>query len=392
MSPRELVRLGDVATIVRKTIAPERISDGTTYVGLENIERGGALLNITSVSRGDLASTKFEFTADQVLFGKLRPYLAKIARPAFSGVCSTDILPITPGPRLDKNYLAQFLVSPDEVALAASRATGANLPRLSPGELAKFEIPLPPLDEQRRIAAILDHADALRTKRREALAHLDDLTQSIFLEMFVRGGSDDWPLVTIEQIAAAAKGSIRTGPFGSQLLHGEFVDDGVAVLGIDNAVSNEFKWRERRFITERKYAKLSRYTVRPGDVLITIMGTCGRCAVVPDDIPLAINTKHLCCITVNRDVCLPEFLHASFLRHPTARAYLQRTAKGAIMSGLNMAIIKGMPLALPPLELQARFAQRLEAVQASRCLHHASHEELDSLFASLQSRAFAGAL
>jgi len=392
MSSRELVRLGDVASIVRNAIAPERISTGTTYVGLENIERGGALLNITSVNRGDLASTKFEFTADQILFGKLRPYLAKVARPDFSGVCSTDILPITPGPRLDKNYLAHYLATPDMVALAAARATGANLPRLSPGELAKFEIPLPPLDEQRRIAAILDHADALRAKRREALAHLDDLIQSIFLDMFVGDGSEDWPLVTIEEIAAEAKGSIRTGPFGSQLLHSEFVDEGVAVLGIDNAVANDFKWRERRFITKQKYAKLLRYTVRPGDVLITIMGTCGRCAVVPDDIPLAINTKHLCCITVNRDICLPVFLHASFLSHPVARAYLQRTAKGAIMSGLNMAIIKGMPLTLPPLALQARFAQRLEAVQASRNLHHASNEELDSLFASLQARAFSGRL
>jgi type I restriction enzyme S subunit len=200
MSSRESVQLGNVATIVRKSIAPERISDGTTYVGLENIERGGALLHVTSVSRGDLASAKFAFTADQVLFGKLRPYLAKVARPAFSGVCSTDILPITPGPRLDKDYLAHYLLTPDVVALAASRASGANLPRLSPGELAKFEIPLPSLDEQRRIAAILDHGDALRAKRREALAHLDDLTQSIFLDMF--GDRRDWAVTALKDLVA----------------------------------------------------------------------------------------------------------------------------------------------------------------------------------------------
>lgn len=87
---------------------------------------------------------------------------------------------------------------------------------------SRIEIAVPPLAEQRRVVAIRD-----------------DLTQSIFRDMFVRGGSDDWPLMTVEQIAVPTKGSIRTGPFGSQLLHGEFVDEGVAVLGIDSCRGTE---------------------------------------------------------------------------------------------------------------------------------------------------------
>ena len=267
-----------------------------------------------------------------------------------------------------------------------------NISNLDMQRCGDLEIPLPPLPEQRRIAAILDQADALRAKRRGALAQLDSLTQSIFIEMFGGSHSQDWPVETIADVAAPCDGSIRTGPFGSQLLHSEFVTEGVAVLGIDNAVANEFRWGERRYISEGKYRELRRYTVKPGDVLITIMGTCGRCAVVPDDIPVAINTKHLCCITLNPVKCLPEFLHAFFLLHPMARGYLEQTSKGAIMAGLNMGLIKAMPISVPPVPIQQTFATRIQAIESLKATHRAALAESDALFASLQRRAFASQL
>lgn len=269
---------------------------------------------------------------------------------------------------------------------------GGSLLRARPAQVAKIKIPLPPLPEQRRIAAILDKADALRTKRREALAQLDRLAQAIFVEMFGDPVKHGWPVETIADVAAPMDGAMRTGPFGSQLLHSEFSDEGVAVLGIDNVVANEFRWGERRFITEAKYRELRRYTVKPGDVLITIMGTCGRCAVVPDDIPLAINTKHLCCITLNREKCLPEFLHSYFMWHPMARQYLSQTSKGAIMDGLNMGIIKAMPLAIPPVQLQGKFKARLAEVNTLKAADRKALDWTDAVFASLQHRAFRGEL
>lgn len=251
---------------------------------------------------------------------------------------------------------------------------------------------VPPITEQKRIAGILDAADALRAKRRESIEQLDTLIQSTFLEMFGDPKKHEWDFTTVESLAVEKKGSIRTGPFGSQLLHSEFVDSGIRVLGIDNAVQNKFAEGESRYITPEKYKQLARYTVRPGDVLITIMGTCGRCAIVPDDIETAINTKHLCCISLDHEKCNPQFLHAYFLQHPLARKYLERNAKGAIMSGLNMGIIKSLPVPLAPIALQREYADISSAIKSNLAQSDYHLTELDTLFASLQARAFRGEL
>lgn len=262
---------------------------------------------------------------------------------------------------------------------------------LNKAKLARVQIPVPPIEVQRRIAETLDQADALLAKRRRSAGLLDGLARSTFLEMF-GDAVGEYRSATVGDLAAHRKNSIRTGPFGSQLLHGEFVESGIPVLGIDNAVNNEFRWAKKRFITEEKYQKLSRYRVFPGDVIITIMGTCGRCAVVPEDVGVAINAKHLCCISLDRSKCLPEFLHSYFLMHPIARSYLERTAKGAIMAGLNMNIIKAMPVVLPPLDQQERYVAVAREVQEQRFRQLRHLRELEELFDSLQSRAFRGEL
>lgn len=311
---------------------------------------------------------------------------ARIVGPiegSFGAFCKV----LRPSPAVDPGYFAHFFRTSDYRRYISSVAAGANINNLRGEDLDRIEIPLPPLPEQRRIAAILDEADALRTRARRAIGLRSQLSTEEFLRRFA---TRNLPQVPVADLASATPGAIRTGPFGSDLLHSEFVDEGIPVLGIDNVVTNEFMWAKPRHITDSKYEALRRYTVQPGDVLISIMGTVGKCAVAPEDIGVAINTKHLCCISLDRNKCEPRFLQSYFLHHPVARDYLRRTSKGAIMDGLNIGIIKALPVALPPIQDQRDYLEWSARARSLDLESRAAH--LDSLFASLQHRAFRGEL
>jgi type I restriction enzyme S subunit len=279
-------------------------------------------------------------------------------------------------------------------------ASGTGVPTLNRNFVHEELVNTPVFPEQQRIVAILDEAfDGIAAAKANAEKNLENarrVFESAFAALADEFDQRSWARTTVADVALAKKGSIRTGPFGSQLLHGEFVGEGIAVLGIDNAVSNEFRWGKRRCITPEKFKLLSRYRVKPGDVLITIMGTCGRCAIVPDDIPTAVNTKHLCCITLDPRKCLPGFLHGYFLYHPTAQRFLAEQAKGSVMPGLNMGIIKNLPLLLPPLDQQLAVLQRFDALRAEtqrlESLCRQKLAALDALKKSLLDRAFSGLL
>lgn len=397
-----LVTVADVAEVqggIQKQQSRRPIRNKYPFLRVANVGRGR--LDLQEVHEVELFEGEFERLALQsgdllVVEGNGSP--DQIGRSAmWSGeitncVHQNHLIRLRPKSSLIPRFLELLWNSPITAGqLRQVSNSTSGLHTLSTTKIKAINLAIPSLDEQRQIVAVLDRAELLREKRRKAVALLDDLVRSIFLDMF--GDPDQsWPRATVENVARDTKGAIRTGPFGSQLLHDEFVDSGVSVLGIDNAVANEFQWRGRRFITEEKYKKLVRYTVYPDDVLITIMGTCGRCAIVPDDIPAAINTKHLCCITLDQSRCLPEFLHSHFLMHPDARRYLSQTTKGAIMDGLNTAIVKGLPITLPPIDLQQAFVDRIRAARAAKVTHTAHLAELDALFASLQRRAFRGEL
>ena len=266
-----------------------------------------------------------------------------------------------------------------------SKGTGSTFKAINKKILAETEIPLPSLDEQRKIAAVLDKVSDLIAKRRQQLDKLDELIKARFVEMFYNIDSNtNWPVVTMADIST----DMRTGPFGSALHHDEFVEAGIFVLGIDNAVENKFSYNRMRYITEEKYEQLNRYTVRPGDIIITRMGTVGRSAVIPDNIPKAINTKHLACLTIDRSKAQPTFICSAFQMHPEIRQQLTGQAKGAIMDGLNLTIIKKIHFKLPPIEIQDKFVEFFNITEKTKTTISKSLEKLETLKKALMQEYF----
>jgi type I restriction enzyme S subunit len=361
------VALDEVATIERDAIQPEAIRKGTAYLGLEHIESGGKILCAKPVHEGELASSKFKFTDRHVLYGKLRPYLAKIACPDFAGICSTDILPILPGPNLERRFLCYFLRQPSMVDYASSRAAGANLPRLSPTALAGIEIPLPPLAEQRRIAEVLDRAEALRAKRRAALTQLDSLTQSLFLDLFGdprRKGSTgstptkprllgDLTRIRTGKLDANAADEDGAHPFFTCAIEPLRINtpsfDCKAVLVAGNGDLN-VKYFEGKFNAYQRT-----YVIE----------------------------------SLDESVLVPRFLYA-FLDLYVSE--LRKQAIGGVIKYIKLPYLTDAVVQLPSEECQRNFARQVTAVEALKTLHRAALAELDALFASLQQRAFSGQL
>jgi type I restriction enzyme S subunit len=380
--------------------AAEYKPEGVPIIRLQNIRPNEFLAKdikfITPQKSAELS--RHSYGPGDLVISKLGdpPGYACVVPPnAGSGIIVADVVRFRGNPELtDHRYLSHFLNSQEGRRQFLELSKGTTRTRVNLSSIKTIEIPIPPtLDEQKRIAAVLDKANALRRNRQESLHLTEKFLQSVFIDMFVRNSAvDDWKPRTIAWMAKEGKGAMRTGPFGSQLLHSEFVDRGIAVLGIDNAVKNRFEWEQLRFISPTKYQGLKRYKVFPGDLIITIMGTLGRCAIVPDDIPEAINTKHLCCITLDRKKCIPEFLHACLLHHPDVLRQLGVRTKGAVMPGLNMGIIKDLELPLPPIELQEQFKRVITASNAARINLEESQDSMENFFGALQQRAFRGEL
>ena len=160
-----------------------------------------------------------------------------------------------------------------------------------------------------------------------------------------------WSLKRLRHLLLDGAEGIKIGPFGSQLTSDMLVDFGYKVYGQENVIADDFS-KGSRFISDEKFREMSVYTISPGDLLVTMMGTAGRCKTVPNNIEPGVMDSHLLRIRFGQE-SLPDFVELLIDESIYVNHQVRLNGKGSIMHGLNSSIIKELLIALPPLDEQA---------------------------------------
>lgn len=172
----------------------------------------------------------------------------------------------------------------------------------------------------------------------------------------------EWDYERLETLLAPVSNNLRSGPFGSTLLKAELVEEGIPFLGIDNIYVEQFNELFLRFISEDKYYALRRYAVRPWDVVITIMGTVGRAALIPAHIDMALSSKHLWTMTFDQHAVVPELICWQLNHAPWVKSWFRRETQGGIMDAIRSETLRTLILPKPSLAEQALISDRYRGI------------------------------
>ncbi len=260
---------------------------------------------------------------------------------------------------------------------------------LGKDNLLSVKIPLPPIAEQKRIAAILDKADAVRRKRREAIRLTEELLRSVFLDMFEREKNTKVKLI---ELAAEERNSFVNGPFGSDLLTSELQPSGVPVVYIRDIRNGRYERVSESFVSDEKYQQLKACQVFPMDVLVAKVGDPpGISAIYPHNFENAIVTQDVIRIRVNLLKVVPEFL-SSYLNSELGKFKLKPIIVEATRSRFSLRDFKALEIEIVPLKQQIEFKRLFQKIMNSRSILVNQLQESEDLFNSLLQRAFTGNL
>lgn len=356
----EWTTLGQVATPGRPKVSPATFPE-LPFIGMEHVEAQTMRL-LGTVPAGELKSAAVHFQAGDVMYGRLRPYLNKVLRPAFEGLCSSEFIVFPPSLAMDQQYLQHILNSAPFVSFA-SHLNAGDRPRVDFEQIGSFELALPPSAEQRRIVAEIDQQlSRIDTALGQLMAvRQKTVTFAISVIRSATSAKPHWRIArTAEMCSFITKG---TTPASHQLLtHGD-----VPFLKVNNLTFGgplDFS-RSRTFISKQVHDnELSRSKVRPGDVLMNIVGPpLGKVAIVPDTYPeFNINQA------IARFRPVPG-VHARYLalllRNPEILAWaLKRAKTTAGQVNLTLELCRDLPLPIAPETEQQQIAVAVDQALA----------------------------
>jgi len=317
-----------------------------------------------------------------------------------AGVVSSTMMRLRPLSVVTGSYL--YFALSNQFEWIQNRRTGTGVPHVPKdlGRILRLDFPTSRLEQDRISEALstldsaIERTEVLITKGRVVKTGLmhDFLTRGVLPDGSLRPSPTaaprlynetpigplptGWNCLPLEKLLAGVPHAMRSGPFGSALLKAELVEEGIPFLGIDNIFPERFAANYRRFLSREKYLSLARYAVRPADVIITIMGTVGRCCLAPDDLGDALSSKHLWTMTFDREKALPDLICWQLNHAAWVKRWFERHAQGAVMDAIQSSTLKTLHLPVPPLAEQEIIRERYRALSSAISVEEANLEKL----------------
>jgi type I restriction enzyme S subunit len=307
----------------------------------------------------------------------------------FDACANQSVTGILPSKKHHPKFLFYYLKSIREKVL--SESYGGAQKHISQGYVRELEIPLPPLATQKRIAEILDAADALRRKDQELLKKYDELAQVIFIDMFGDPVKNEmgWETKPLKNITSKI-GSGAT-PTGGKTA---YKSEGISLIRSMNVYDFSFKWKDLAFIDETQAARLNNVTVESKDVLFNITGaSVCRCSIVPDELLPARVNQHVAIIRAKKDCLNPVFLNHLLVSNSVKTKLLGvGSGGGAVMEAITKDQLEQFEIIVPPIKLQDKFEQLINNVFSQKSTEIANIKASEIFFNSLIQKAFKGEL
>lgn len=290
--------------------------------------------------------------------------------------------------RLNTRYLYHFMES--HLSTLREQSIGGIIKYIKIGNLTDAKIPLPPLPEQRRIAAILDKADALRAKRREAIVKLDQLLQSMFLEMFGDPSRNNfgWKVLPLVELLVDGPQNGLYKPAGDY-------GSGVPILRIDGFRAGDVIETSPAKRVRLDVSDIEKYGLKPGDLVINRVNSpehLGKPALINRVLEPTVFESNMMRMSVSDELIRPRYL-LRYLVQQFVRDQIARQRKDSInQSSINQGDVMGLMINVPPIELQKKFEAFSEKLATQRSRSVEGERLLSRSFESLQKLAFTGRL
>lgn len=357
------VRLGDIVKIEKASMPS---GNNVWVLNLDAVEKGTGKVIVKNRMKADSAGTStVAFTADAVLYSKLRPNLNKVVVADEPGLATSEMLPLIVNPEvLDRRYFAYLLRSNSFVNLAVSSTAGSKMPRMNKKTLLNAVFPIPSLELRHQRIDLLSSIEKARTKAELLIQQLDTLVKSRFIEMFGDPVEENrWARITLASLCTKL-GSGAT-PRGGKAA---YKTSGIPLIRSMNVHNGYFESKDLAYIDEIQAKKLDNVTLHKGDVLLNITGaSVARSCLLPDYLAGGRVNQHVSIVRCDPNRMLPRVLNSIFTSDSYQRFLLEHSRMaGATREAITKDDLETMTVPLPPLSLQYKFAAFVAQVDKSR--------------------------